>query len=100
MFATISLYRLAPIFEREFIVAWTSFAEELKVMGYADMARLHKESRITYLSYVHWKSAADYERIKSHAVEDLNPLLDRLAGYCNSIHDLHRMEVIENQLTK
>lgn len=98
MYATIRLYTLNPIFERDFIVRWTSLVEELKLRSLVADAVLHRENRISYISYVKFADKETYLHTRGLLKNgDEAAQWQRIMECCNSITELHRMEVIEEQ---
>ena len=95
MFVTLRLYRLNPIFEREFIRLWNELVAELKAIGVLDQAILHKESKISYVSYVTWNTKEVHERMTNNPPVDIKRKVEKVRECCNSITLLHRMEVID-----
>lgn len=97
MYASIRLYTLNPIFERDFILRWTSLVEKLKCQGLVLHAALHRENRISYISYTKFEDKETYHKVHSLLEGDEKAEWVRITDCCNSIIELHRMEVIEEQ---
>ena len=98
MFTTLRLYRLNPIFERDFIKLWNELIEKLKDKGFVKDAVLHKESKITYISYLRWTSNEHMDNVLNNPVEKIEPILQKIKECCNSITVLHRMYTISETL--
>ncbi|MGB0177319.1 MAG: hypothetical protein ACPF9D_09135 [Owenweeksia sp.] len=98
MFVTLRLYRVNPIFEREFIRLWNELVEELKHLGLLEQAILHKESKISYVSYVSWFEKEKHEEMTHNPPKYIEKLVIKVQECCNSINILHRMEVIEKTI--
>jgi hypothetical protein len=95
MYATLRIYRLNPIFEKDFTKLWNQLVTELKNDGLVDQAILHKESKISYISYLQWKSKSYFETLLKPADEKYKVLVKKLHECCNSVAMLHRMEVLD-----
>ena len=100
MYVTLRLYRLNPIFEREFIRLWNEMVKELKKIGALEQAILHKESKISYVSYVNWFTREKHEEMVENPPEHIEKLVGKMRECCNSITILHRMEVIEKTILR
>ncbi len=98
MFVTLRLYRVNPIFEREFIRLWNDLVKSLKEEGALDHAILHKESKISFVSYVSWNTKKQHEEMLESPPKKIRKLIRRVEECCNSITILHRMEVIEKTI--
>ncbi len=97
MFVTLRLYRVNPIFEREFIRLWNELVEELRMIDALEEAVLHKESKISYISYVTWSSKPWHEKLVESPPARIDALVVKVRECCNSITILHRLEVIEQK---
>jgi hypothetical protein len=95
MYATLRSYRLNPIFERDFVKLWNQLIEELIRDGYVSNAVLHKESKISYVSYLQWESKQVFEGLNGKKIPKYRVLIEKIEECCNSIQVLHRMEVLE-----
>lgn len=95
MFASLRLYRLNPIFESDFTKLWNQITVELKKDAYIEKAILHKESKISYISYMQWHTKDDFESLSRDTNSKYAVLINKLKECCNSVHVLHRMEVLE-----
>lgn len=94
MYATLRLYRLNPIFERDFVKLWNQIVQELKKEGHVLEAILHKESKISYISYLQWRSKTDLKSLDLIDIPKYKVLLEKIQECCNSIQTLHKMEVL------
>ncbi len=97
MYATLRLFRLNPIFERDFVKLWVQLSNELKADGHVKKAILHKESKISYISYLQWGKHQDLETQSLKEVTKYRVLLDKIKECCNSTQVLHRMEVLSDK---
>ncbi|HAD96905.1 MAG TPA: hypothetical protein DCG19_05830 [Cryomorphaceae bacterium] len=100
MFVTLRLYRLNPIFEREFIRLWNELVVELKALDALEQAVLHKESKISYVSYVNWTTSEAHEEMSNNPPHHIRRKVEKVQECCNSITLLHRMEVIDKTIMK
>lgn len=97
MYATLRSYRLNPIFERDFVKLWNQIIEELKADGHINNAVLHKESKISYISYLQWRNRKEFEGLKLRRTPKYRVLLEKIEECCNSIQVLHRMDVLDKE---
>lgn len=100
MYATLKLYRLNPIFERDFIRVWHRLKEDLKKSELIQYGVLHKESKISYLSYIHWRDKDSYQTFLHHPSEEIRFDVQKLEECCNHISVLHRMSVLDTELAE
>lgn len=100
MYATIRLFKLNPIFERDFIRYWHKIVDDLQGLDVLSSATLHKESKISYVSYVIWKSQNAFEEYKDGGKkEKIEADIETMNNFCNSILLLYRMEVVGPETT-
>lgn len=95
MFATLTQYRVNPIFREEFVSTWDEFLNHLCKEQYAQSGTLHGESRISYISYIIWTSKEAYEPIHNKEVAAFLPEINKLHSYCNDVQLMHRMDIIK-----
>lgn len=95
MFATLTQYRVNPIFKEEFVSSWQDFLNHLRREKYAHSGTLHTESRISYLSYIVWNDRSKFEPVHNEEVESFLPEINKLHSYCNDVQLLHRMDILQ-----
>ena len=95
MYATLTQYRVNPIFKEDFVASWHEIMDELKRVGKSHAGNLHRESRISYLSYILWYSRDTYDHIHSQEYQKVADDIKTLHSYCNDVKLLHRMEIIK-----
>lgn len=95
MFATLTQYRVNPIFKEEFVSSWEDLIAHLRSAQFARHGTLHTESRIAYMSYVIWHSRDKFERIFNNEVPEFLEEIKALHGYCNNVQLLHRLDIIK-----
>lgn len=96
MYATVRQYRLNPIFEQDFVRVWQQVRQKLLDKNYAEYAVLHRESKISYLSYIHWQSKEIFENYIQKIPEPFQSDLQKIDECCNNNVILHRMTVLSN----
>jgi len=94
MFTTLRLYRLNPIFERDFIRLWNELIVKLKKNNLIENAVLHKESKIAYISYLRWTHKDHMDKVLENPDDDTARLLQKIRECCNNITVLHRMYAV------
>lgn len=95
MYATLRQYRLNPIFERDFVRDWNRLANLYQENNLIYQATLHKESKISFISYIRWRNKENYENLRGNNLPEIEKLINKIASYCNSMYMLHRMEILE-----
>ena len=98
MYATLRLYKVNPIFEKDFIRQWNVVRNELQKRELLHSATLHKESAISFISYSVWSdrfSDLIKEDFATTAPEPYKAMIDRLKEYVNSMRLIHKMEILQ-----
>ena len=98
MYATLRLYRLNPIFERDFIRLWNELIERLKERNLINSAVLHKESKITYISYLRWTHKDHMDEVLKAPEKEIKSILKKISECCNNTTVLHRMYPVSEKI--
>ena len=95
MFATITHYRLNPIFERDFLKQWNIQVEYLKGLMLLSSSVLHQESKISYVAYTRWVSLEEFEKNQKNPDQIFLDSQRKIEECCNSISIPYRLHTLK-----
>lgn len=95
MFATVIQYRLNPIFESDFISIWKQQRDFLKERDLITESMLHRETRMSFVSYTRWKSQDDFNDSMVKPRGQRLGFLQKQESFCNSIKICFRLNQME-----
>lgn len=85
MFASIIQYKLNPIFEQDFLKLWNVQQSMLKEQELIYQSFLHRETRISFVSYIQWRDRHDFEENLMKPEGEMKRILEKQEAFCNSI---------------
>lgn len=100
MFASIIQYKLNPIFEGDFITLWNQQQKILKERGLIYSSFLHRETRISFVSYTQWRTRNHFDENMVKPQGEMQRILEKQESYCNSIKIQFRLYTTENISTQ
>lgn len=100
MFASIIQYKLNPIFEGDFLALWNQQQRILKERDLIINSFLHRETRISFVSYTQWRERSHFEANMVKPQGEMQRILEKQEAYCNSIKIQFRLHPTENISTR
>jgi heme-degrading monooxygenase HmoA len=94
MYATITHYRLNPIFEQDFLSQWHKQVQYLKKNKFLFSSVLHRETKISYVTYTRWRSKELFEQNYNSPEEMVRQSQIRIESCCNSISIPFRLHTL------
>ncbi len=95
MFATVTHYRLNPIFEQDFLREWNKQVLHLKTQKFLSSSVLHRESKISYVSYTRWLSKELFDQNLNEPDELVYKSQLKIENCCNSISIPYRLYTLK-----